>query len=419
MRERARTRMIGWLSTLLAAILLCATPNLAFAENPGRALTDNDFLSTSDRFLVNRAGETVVLHGVNLGAWLVWEDWLNPYDGAVDHYDVLEMLVERFGTEDAYALMDTFCDNFITEHDLDEIAAMGFNCVRVPFWYRNFYSDDAGTKILDENGSWDFSRLDWVVEEEGKRGLYVILDLHGAPGFQNNAPHSGRRDSYGLLRNDAEGELYRRLTSELWVAIAERYCGNPTVAMYDLLNEPLCNVDILEPWRRFTNEDLYAELYDAVRAVDPDHTITLECIWSVFDLPHPQARNWENVVYQFHFYQESDFTFGLFTNFSRLWRCDIPLYMGEFHPLASSTWDFCFKTLQEADFSWTLWTYKAASRKKESSDWCLRGSNDPSLQANVKTDSYDQIARAWGERQRTEVSYHDTGHYDAHVKPYV
>ena len=29
---------------------------------------------------------------------------------------------------------------------------MGFNCVRVPFWYRNFYYDDNGTKILDKNG---------------------------------------------------------------------------------------------------------------------------------------------------------------------------------------------------------------------------------------------------------------------------
>lgn len=419
MRERAHTRSPGWLSTLLATILLCAFPKLAFAENPGRPLTDDDFLSTSGRFLVNRTGETVVLHGVNLGAWLVWEDWLNPYDGAADHHDVLKTLATRFGTKGAYALMDSFCDNFITEYDLDEVAALGFNCVRVPFWYRNFYSDDTGTKILDKDGSWDFSRLDWIVEEAGKRGLYVILDLHGAPGFQNNAPHSGRRNSYGLLRGSAEGELSHRLTNELWAAIAERYCGSPTVAMYDLLNEPLCNVDLLEPWRRLTNEALYDELYSTVRAVDPDHTITLECVWSVFNLPHPRVRNWENVVYQLHFYEESDFTFGLYTNFSRLWRYDIPLYMGEFHPLASATWDFFFETMQEADFSWTLWTYKAATRKQENSGWCLRCSNDPSLRANVDTDSYDQIAHAWGACQRTEASYHDTGHYDAHVKPFV
>ena len=45
-------------------------------------------------------------------------------------------------------------DNFITEYDLDNIKSLGFNCVRVPFWFRNFYYDDGGRKILDENGEW-------------------------------------------------------------------------------------------------------------------------------------------------------------------------------------------------------------------------------------------------------------------------
>ena len=151
--------------------------------------TQEDFLTTKGRKLVNQKGEKVQLKGVNLGAWLVREDWLNPdhigvtdaeyakmspadqaiydeykgkiYDGEMI-YDVLE---KRFGREKAQELLNLFYDGWITEWDLDNIKAMGFNCVRVPFWYRNFYYDDKGTKILDENGEWDFSRLDWVVEE--------------------------------------------------------------------------------------------------------------------------------------------------------------------------------------------------------------------------------------------------------------
>ena len=94
-------------------------------------------------------GEKVVLKGVNLGAWMIWEDWLCPYEQASDHYEVLSILTERFGEEKAYQLMNTYMDNFITEWDLDQIKAMGFNCVRVPFWFRNFYYDDNGRKILD------------------------------------------------------------------------------------------------------------------------------------------------------------------------------------------------------------------------------------------------------------------------------
>ena len=197
-------------SLLLAGVLLLTSLPLAFAENPGRALTGDDFLTTAGRKLVNRRGEEVTLHGVNLGAWLIWEDWLNPYEEATDHYDVITKLTDRFGVEAAYDLMDVYYDNFITAADLYEIAKLGFNCVRVPFWYRNFYYDDAGTKILDKNGEWDFYRLDWIVEECGKRGLYVILDMHGAVGFQSDAPHSGKAKSCGLYLNNEQGEENRR-----------------------------------------------------------------------------------------------------------------------------------------------------------------------------------------------------------------
>ena len=33
-----------------------------------------------NKCIVNQKGETVQLKGVNLGAWLVREDWLNPDD---------------------------------------------------------------------------------------------------------------------------------------------------------------------------------------------------------------------------------------------------------------------------------------------------------------------------------------------------
>ena len=118
---------------------------------------------------------------------------------------------------------------------------------RVPFRFRNFYYDDDGTKILDRNGEWDFSILDWVVEECAERELYVILDMHGAVGSQSDAPHSGRAfQGAQLMENSERGERYRELTDELWTAIAKRFNGNPAVAMYDLLNEPMCDVQCTE-----------------------------------------------------------------------------------------------------------------------------------------------------------------------------
>lgn len=410
------------LSLLLAvtiAFSVCSFAIAAEADDTVTGFTDEDFLTTKGRKLVNRNGEAVQLKGVNLGSWMIWEDWLSPYEEATDHYSVLTTLEERFGREAAYELFNTYMDNWITEYDLDEIKAMGFNCVRVPFWFRNFYYDDNGTKILDENGEWDFSRLEWVVEECSERELYVILDMHGAVGYHSDAPHSGKGYSCGYYEDSEQGERYRELTDELWSAIASKFDGNPAVAMYDLLNEPMCDVPTGELERRKNNTMAYTRLYDAVRAVDDEHIITMECIWTAFALPQAWTKGWENVVYQVHFYNNSNFIFNLFAFFTKLVYFDVPMYMGEFYPHQKTTWENCFNTLNNLDYSWTLWTYKATGHGMWSSDWCIRGSKDGFHRAKVQTDSYEEIARKWGECIRTENGFQDTGHYDRNVKNYL
>ena len=407
--------------------------------------TQEDFLTTKGRKLVNQKGEKVQLKGVNLGAWLVREDWLNPdhigvtdeeyaemspadqaiydeykgkiYDGEMI-YDVLE---KRFGREKAQELLNLFYDGWITEWDLDNIKAMGFNCVRVPFWYRNFYYDDKGTKILDENGEWDFSRLDWVVEECSKRELYVILDMHGAVGSQSDAPHSGRAfQGAQLMEKSEQGEEYRRLTDELWTAVASRFAGNPAVAMYDLLNEPMCDVSTTEINRRIKNESIYNRLYKTVRAVDEDHVITMEAIWTGFALPTSYMRGWKHVVYQVHFYNNSDFIFNFFLLLTIAIHPNVPLMVGEFYPHQKTTWKNCFSTMNKLDYSWMLWTYKATGHGMWSSDWCMYGAKDGFWRADIFKGTYEEIAEAWSaERLNTQTGFQDTGHYAANVQAHL
>ena len=419
----------------LVLCLLMAMSSMIFAgaenetaEDKG-PITQEDFLTVKGRKLVNRKGENVQLKGVNLGAWLVREDWLNPdhipaevlaekkYDGEMV-YDKLE---ERFGREKAQELLNIFYDNWITEWDLDNIKSLGFNCVRVPFWYRNFYYDDKGTKILDEKGEWDFSRLDWVVEECGKRGLYVILDMHGAVGSQSDAPHAGRAfQGAQLMENSERGEEYRRLTDELWTAIAERFNGNPAVAMYDLLNEPMCDVSCGELTRRIKNEAIYTRLYNTVRAVDTDHVITMEAIWTGWALPKTFLKGWENVVYQVHFYNNSDFIFNFFLLLTIAIHPNVPLMVGEFYPHKKTTWENCFSTMNKLNYSWMLWTYKATGHGMWSSDWCMYGAKDGFWRADIYNGSYEDIANAWSaERLNTQTGFQDTGHYAKNVEAHL
>lgn len=411
----------------MLCIVMCvvmAVPFTVFAlasdtatqENAG--FTQDDFLTVKGTRIYNQKGEEVVLKGVNIGSWMIWEDWLSPYEEATDHYNAFEVLTERFGTRGAYDLMDTYMDNWFTEYDLDTIKEMGFNCLRVPFWYRNFYYDDNGTKILDENGEWDFSRLDWVVEECSERGIYVILDMHGAPGFQSDAPHNGKKGGCGLYDQTEDGEFYRSLTKELWSAIASRFADNPAVAMYDLLNEPMCDCPVTEIERRMKNEYIYTILYDAVRAVDAEHIITMECIWTGFAMPQTWLKGWKNVVYQVHFYNNSDFIFAFFLLLTKLLHPNVPMIMGEFYPHQRTTWEGCFRSMKAFNYSWCLWTYKAANHGMWESDWCLFGARDGFERAKLATDSFEEIERKFGEGLRTDINYVNTGHYDT-VAPWL
>ena len=407
---------------VIAALFALSCPAFAAGETADETVTGftaDDFLTTKGQDIVNRKGEKVRLKGVNLGAWMIFEGWLCPYEDDLDHYTLLEKLTERFGEDKTYELFNTYMDNWITEYDLDEIKKMGFNCVRVPFWFRNFYYDDNGRKILDENGEWDFSRLEWVVSECAERELYVVLDMHGAVGYQSDAPHSGKGHSVGLYADTEQGERYRELTDELWTAIATRFKDEPAVAMYDLLNEPMCDVEATEFERRKNNEMIYTRLYDTIRAVDSEHIITMEAIWTAIALPLAWTKGWENVVYQVHFYNNSNFIFNLFAWFTKFIYSDVPMMMGEFYPHQKTTWDNCFKTLDKANYSWFLWTYKATGHGMWSSDWCLRGSKDGFERVNVDNDSYEEIARKWGECIRTENGFQDSGHYDRDVKEFM
>ena len=453
------------LCLVLSALMIFSTMIFAGAENGTKAadtvngFTDEDYLVVKGRKMYNKKGEHIQLKGVNLGAWLVREDWLNPDDVDVEYkskmteeqqknywgtfyedlteeqreifdpyygkkydgemiYDVLE---KRFGREKAQELLNIFYDNWITEWDLDNIKSMGFNCVRVPFWYRNFYYDDKGTKILDENGEWDFSRLDWIVEECSKREMYVILDMHGAVGSQSDAPHSGRGFQGAQLYDKGEtGKEYRRLTIELWQAIAQRFNGNPAVAMYDLLNEPMCDVQCTEIERRVKNEWIYGILYDAVREVDEDHIITMEAIWTGFALPKTFLKGWKNIVYQVHFYNNSDFIFNFFLLLTIALHPNVPLMVGEFYPHEKTTWENCFSTMNKLDYSWMLWTYKATGAGMSNSDWCMYGSKEGFYRAKIFSGTYDQIAEAWSaERLNTQTGFQDTGHYANNVADHL
>lgn len=241
-------------------------------------------------------GNRVNLRGVNLGNWLIQEFWMmdgiiSTNAGGVGDQCTLEAtLSQRFGNAEKERLMKVFRDSFITTRDLDLIKSMGMNVIRVPFLYSVIENEYAPYTVRAD--AWQY--LDWVVTEAEKRGIYTILDLHGAVGGQakGGEQHDGCVGDAQMWTNAA----YWDRTKWLWETIAQHYRGRNAVAAYDLLNEPWA-VDAATLAARSY------ELFNAVRTKDTDHVIILPGHDSGVDAyGTPSSKGATNAGTGMHFY---------------------------------------------------------------------------------------------------------------------
>lgn len=360
---------------------------------------DLEFLHVEGSKIVSSSGETVQLRGMNLGGWLLPEYWMCPMietDASLpaDSINALynqRILEQRFGVKKAQKLLDRYQDNWITEWDIQNIASMGCNVIRVPFWYRNFMLDPEGTWISeDPDKNPGFQRLDWAIRMAKKYGLYVILDLHGCPGGQgtNQCSGSAAMDFY-------TNPLYQQAAEDLWVAIAKRYRNESTVAAFDLINEPE-NPDEGAPVDQ--RNEIYDRLIKAIRKVDRKHILAVEGIWSLKCLPKPAEQDWDNVIYELHCYGSNVEEWIASANtYSE--RYQIPVYIGEFKSKPAQT------ACDRYAMSYTAWTYKGilrTSEEKRVSDmnWFLYYDED-NVSAQVQNDPYWLLKLKWGKHITT------------------
>ncbi len=393
-----RRMMKKTLSLLLSAVFALSAFTVLFGVS---FADDGRLLHTEGENIVNGKGETVVLRGTNFGGWGIMEDWFTPFTDAAGEDNMYEALVSRFGVEKTHALFQTYRANWITELDYQNVASLGMNVIRLPIWYRNFQSDDNGTWYRDEAGNIDWSELDEVLRLCEKYGLYLILDLHGAPGYQNDYDHCGRSKSMSLFDDTEAGRRYRAVTLDFWTELAKHCAGNPTVAMYDLLNEPLGTNITRDKSLKQNFWDFSDELYRAIRAVDPDHIITMEAIWDPSAIASPDVYGWTNIVYQEHLYDVTNISYLHKVNEIRRANYHAPFYIGEFYPRGVSSFDYLFSVFNQRGFSWTTWTYKGAGPSADNSPWFLYGASSIE-KVDYANDSYETLMTKWGGVLRTD-----------------
>lgn len=350
-------------------------------------IADRDFLRAENGEFISQCGTHISLRGINLNDDLFWYKKDDLESNAAD-YDVFAALESRFGTYGARQLVDKYYKGFITPSDIKKVAKLGANCVRIPLRYKYLLSKK------NCKGDIEFDYLDKIIEKCKKAGLYVILELHSAPGFQNTDSACGKDDESVLFNSSKDGFEARNATVRLWAQIAAHYKDEPAVAAYDLLNRPLNRI---ANWEKNldTLHKFYRRLLKAIRTVDEKHIIILEAAGAPHTLPDSEIFKGENIAYglysHFHTRYEID---SLLSGVNELRSSGIPFIVCKLR--AEDNLNSSLEALNCNGISWLTGDYKGEGLKAA----FLYGGSVP--EADLDADTYDEIGKKWSKPLATK-----------------
>jgi endoglucanase len=339
-----RASPAGCVFALLLWIAIGASYN---AEGAG-------FLHTQGQDMVDESGKKIMLRGVGLGNWMLPEGYMWHFGKDADRPRRIEKVVsDLIGPENAARFWAEFRKQYVTQADIRRIAELGFNSVRPALDARLFLTEGDHAAYVDEG----FSLLDNLIAWCKQAGIYVIIDMHAAPGGQTGQNiDDSANDQPGLFIDRRNQD---RLVN-LWVKIASRYKDEPTVAAYDLLNEPLPERTGAAAKYKGELEPLYRRITRAIREIDPRHMITLEGAdwandWSVFS-----TRFDDNLFYQFHYYcwDQADTLKSI--NRFLAWRDKLqaPIWAGETGERDDVIYWGTTQYFEKNNVGWSFWPWK-------------------------------------------------------------
>ena len=324
--------------------MVAATLFAILLSLPAAAAPPTGFVHTQGTELVDGQDHPLMLRGTNLGNWLEPEGYMFLFeDGPSSPREIEEYFDELIGPRQAAAFWQRYRDAYITKADIDLLAATGMNSVRVPIHY----------KFFTEGNEEGFRLLDSVVAWAKQDGLYVVIDMHQAPGGQTG---TNIDDSHGYpWLYDTPGDQQELVA--IWRRIASHYRDEPAVLGYDLLNEPIPHFPQLQKYNSAL-EPLYKRITAAIREVDTHHVIILGgARWDTnFDVFGPPFD--ANLMYQLHTYwaPPTDATIAKFTAFRE--RYHVPIWLGESGE-NTDDWIRSFTAVLEKDrIGWAYWPYK-------------------------------------------------------------
>lgn len=322
------------------------------------------FLKVNGKRIENDQNKNFILRGMGFGGWMLQEGYMFGLGFLGQQHKIKQKITEFAGQREA----DIFYDNWLKYHtqeaDVDSMASWGFNSIRLPMHYNLFTLSVKDEPVAGKN-TWltkGFAMVDDLLNWCKKNKIYLILDLHAAPGGQGN-------DLAISDRNPEEPSLWESKENQdktvaLWRELARRYSAETFIGGYDILNETNWGFDNPEDKRGIEEKgniplrDLFIRITKAIREVDKNHIIYLE--------GNGFANNYrgmfplwdDNVVISFHKYGNFS-TRGTIQNFlDYREKYNVPLWLGESGENSNTWFTNTIKLMEDNDIGWCWWQLK-------------------------------------------------------------
>lgn len=321
------------------------------------------FLKANGKKIVDAQGNEVIWRGIGLGGWMLQEGYMLRSWGP--QHEIEARIVSLVGQENKEEFYEAWLANHTRKIDVDSLASWGYNMIRLPMHYKLFTPPIEDEPVAGEITWRDkgFEMTDELLEWCKANNMYLILDLHAAPGGQGeNADISDYDDSKPSLW---ESEANRKKMIALWKKLAERYKDEPMIAAYDIINEP--------NWG-FQNHDndpngcaesqntmlwnLQKDITTAIREVDPNHVIVIEgnC-WGNNYSGLPTL--WDNnMVISYHKYWNGNAQSNIQGMIDMRNSRNVPIWLGETGENSNSWFTDCIELLETNGIGWAWWPLK-------------------------------------------------------------
>lgn len=346
---------------ILTCLLSQACGNVAENELGRLRVQGQEIMNDQGPFLIKSIGT---------GNWMIQEGYMMQTTGAGigTHTQFRTKLEQEMGKERTVEFYQDWLDSHMNKADIDSMKAWGFNAIRPALHYKWFTLPIQDEPVSGQN-TWvnaGFEKLDELMNWAAANQMYVIFDMHGAPGGQGK--NSNINDYDETFPSLFEDEANKVKLEALWIKLAERYKDNPWFGGYDLINEP--------NWR-FGNSgnengcgtenndelwDLHLRLTKSIREIDQSNIIYLSgnCWGNNYNSfeTHPLSSYDYNTVITFHKYWNKN------DQESIQWAVDMrelynrPLWMSESGENSNQWFADAIHLFESNNIGWSWWPVK-------------------------------------------------------------